>query len=73
MSDLSAIVTTLSDSAPGFWILAFLLALAVLQVVYCTVIRLCRLAAIALRGWPPAHCDADGDSVEVFKARAENP
>lgn len=33
----------------------------VVKVPVVIVVRLCRLFAIRKHGWPPAHCDADGD------------
>lgn len=40
---------------------ALFLAESILKVARSLFIRLCRVVAVACRGWPPAHLDADGD------------
>lgn len=37
------------------------LAAVLIGLVRSLYIRTCRLLVVALRGWPPAHLDADGD------------
>ncbi len=46
-------------AANGF--LAFILICALYYLIKTIVIRGTRMINIALRGWPPAHLDADGD------------
>lgn len=34
--------------------------------------RFFRIINVMIKGWPPAHLDADGDSVEMIKSKYEN-
>lgn len=33
------------------------------------IIRLYRMVTVMVRGWPPAHLDADGDHIEYIKRK----
>lgn len=48
---------------------ALLAIIAVSIAAYFIIYRLCRTINIWKNGWPPPHCDADGDAVdnEFFK------
>jgi len=44
--------------------LAFLFTLFVCSIIYKCITRICRCINISKSGWPPSHCDADGDHIE---------
>lgn len=52
------------DFAGKHWFLAIFMILfvcGVLRLVVYSFMRLCRLLVVLVRGWPPAHLDADGN------------
>lgn len=42
----------------------FLVLIVLCVTVYQCVMRICRCININKSGWPPRHCDADGDHIE---------
>ena len=63
--------------ATEHWFLAFLLMGGFLLCVYEAVVgfvrvtsRFWRVLMVRKQGWPPAHLDSDGDSVELWRNRS---
>lgn len=59
------------NEAMNFWqfagdhpFLAFCIVYMCTATVYCSVVWSCRCLNIRKQGWPPPHCDADGDPRE---------
>jgi hypothetical protein len=38
-----------------------ILGISLFVVIHKAIVRICRSVNISKRGWPPPHCDADGD------------
>ena len=45
-------------------LLAFCIVYMITRTIYQCVVWLCRSLNIRKHGWPPPHCDADGDPIE---------
>ena len=43
--------------------LVFILGLSICATVFKCVIRICRCINISKSGWPPSHCDVDGNPI----------
>ena len=60
MSFYELIVSMGTDSL----FLVFILGMCICTTVFKCIVRICRCININKNGWPPSHCDADGNLID---------
>lgn len=76
---MNTINTFFQHATSGFWVFVgtYMILLVTLKIAAALIFkcwnRLLRTIKVALRGWPPAHIDADGDAITVHQVQRVPP